>query len=634
MTADPGPISVELAQEAPFRLGALEVRPATGELLWPEGRDLLQPRVMQVLVALAARRGEVVSRDELTQACWGGRAVGDDALNRCIAELRRRAEATQAFRLETFPRVGYRLTALGDPPPAARRRLPRWAQGAIAAGLLAALGLGAFGAWAWRDRTPPTPRITVEALRAPGGNPAASAAASDLGAEIAGALSEAGLPVSAAERAPAAPRGAMTLGGVVTRDGGQLRARLFLEDRAAHVILWSRDYAWPLADVARQRIVAASDVTEAIYAAIEARQQKGLALDAETVALHVRAAEAMRNPTALRRGEARRAVEQVLAREPRAAADRGMLALTLSIEAAEASGPARAALLQRAEREAAQAIRVDPAAAGAAWDARQAVQRLRAPTDFVAADDRIVEGLRNAPDFPFLHMRRCRLLTDLGRAREAVAFCDRAAALLPVGGPIGFSRARALQGAGRPDLAAEAIRQAAARRPDHNITRIVRFELAAFDGSAAEARALLHDPATRPVMEPGVAPALDAFLEARLTRRAEDAERAEALLTSPDAGGLGWMAPRALARLGRTDAAFTLMNGPGFAAMLGDGGPAFLSQSGGRALRADPRFWPLVARLGLARYWLERDAWPDFCGADVTLDDCRRLARAAVASAR
>ncbi|MCW5761336.1 MAG: winged helix-turn-helix domain-containing protein, partial [Phenylobacterium sp.] len=103
MSADPGPISVELAHEPPFRLGALEVRPATGELVWPEGRDVLQPRVMQVLVALAARRGQVVSREALTRACWGGRAVGDDALNRCVAELRRRAGATQAFRLETFP---------------------------------------------------------------------------------------------------------------------------------------------------------------------------------------------------------------------------------------------------------------------------------------------------------------------------------------------------------------------------------------------------------------------------------------------------------------------------------------------------------------------------------------------------
>ncbi|MBX3486062.1 MAG: hypothetical protein KF737_21300, partial [Phenylobacterium sp.] len=453
-----------------------------------------------------------------------------------------------------------------------------------------------------------------------------------LGAEIAGSLTEAGLAVSAGE-AGTGPRGALTLGGVVTREGVRLRTRLFLEDRAAGVVLWSRDYDRPAADAARQRIVAASDVTEAVYAVIEARQQKGLAPDAETVALHIRAAEAIRNPAGLRLSEARRAVEQVLAREPRAAGDRGLLALTFTREAAEAPGPAREALLRRAEREAERAIRIDPRASGSAWDALHTIQRQRAPTDFVAADDRLVEGLRHAPDFPFLYMRRCRLLTDLGRAREAVPLCDRAAALLPVAGPIGFSRARALQAAGRPDLAADAIRQAAARRPDHALTRLTRFEMAAFDGSAAEARALLRDPDTRPAFDPGVQPALEAFLDARLGGRPADVARAERMLLAPEARALGRIGAQALVRLGRNDAAFELMSGSGFDALLEDGGAAFLSQPGAAALRGDRRFWPLVARIGLAQYWLARDAWPDFCGADVTPADCRRLARAAVANA-
>ena len=44
---------------------------------------------MQVLVALARRRGQVVSRDQLIETCWAGRVVGEDAINRCIAKVRR-----------------------------------------------------------------------------------------------------------------------------------------------------------------------------------------------------------------------------------------------------------------------------------------------------------------------------------------------------------------------------------------------------------------------------------------------------------------------------------------------------------------------------------------------------------------
>lgn len=70
---------------------------------------------MQVLVALARRRGDVVSRNELIESCWGGCAVSDDAIHRCIARIRRLSEAHGGFRIETVPRVGYQLT---ETPPA------------------------------------------------------------------------------------------------------------------------------------------------------------------------------------------------------------------------------------------------------------------------------------------------------------------------------------------------------------------------------------------------------------------------------------------------------------------------------------------------------------------------------------
>jgi len=115
---------VDLAREPTFRLASIDVRPATREVVGRPGqREVLEPRVMQVLVALARRRGEVVSRDELIHACWRGRVVGDDAVNRCVAALRRMALAFGGLAIETIARVGYRLdeTAASRPPASGER---------------------------------------------------------------------------------------------------------------------------------------------------------------------------------------------------------------------------------------------------------------------------------------------------------------------------------------------------------------------------------------------------------------------------------------------------------------------------------------------------------------------------------
>jgi TolB-like protein/DNA-binding winged helix-turn-helix (wHTH) protein len=153
---------MQLAHEAALALGGLRVRPATREVEWPGGREVLQPRVMQVLVVLARARGEVVSRDDLIDRCWDGRIVSEDAINFVVAKLRKLAQRTGGFRLETISRVGYRLIAEGDAEAAAqpwaetaaqpdddaggatRRRL-LWV--AAAGAIVAAVGGGGYVAW-------------------------------------------------------------------------------------------------------------------------------------------------------------------------------------------------------------------------------------------------------------------------------------------------------------------------------------------------------------------------------------------------------------------------------------------------------------------------------------------------------
>jgi len=89
-----------------------------------EQHEVLEPLVMQVLVALASAAGETLSRDDLIAACWGGRAVTDDALNRVMSRLRALARRFGGFHVETITKVGYRLVTDGEVEPAARFSSP------------------------------------------------------------------------------------------------------------------------------------------------------------------------------------------------------------------------------------------------------------------------------------------------------------------------------------------------------------------------------------------------------------------------------------------------------------------------------------------------------------------------------
>ena len=130
--------SIVLAHQCSFRIGAAEVRPASRLLEGPDGAQLLEPRVMQVLVALHDAAGGVLSKDDLIECCWDGRVVGEDAINRTIGNLRRACMAAGSpFRIETIPRVG--VSARTALPASARlnsglvtsaRKSPDWAMAA------------------------------------------------------------------------------------------------------------------------------------------------------------------------------------------------------------------------------------------------------------------------------------------------------------------------------------------------------------------------------------------------------------------------------------------------------------------------------------------------------------------------
>jgi len=163
---------VVLAHEQPFHIGDVEFRPATRELVRGGETHVIEPRVMQLLVALHRANGAVVSKDDLSHLVWEGRIVGEDAINRVVSRLRAVAEkqAGGAFRIETITKVGYRLVTSGDVAPGPSdprlRHRPSRREVLIGTGALAATAATGVGILVLqRDRTPPEARELIRDAR-------------------------------------------------------------------------------------------------------------------------------------------------------------------------------------------------------------------------------------------------------------------------------------------------------------------------------------------------------------------------------------------------------------------------------------------------------------------------------------
>ena len=632
------PGRIDLARQADFGLGPLTVRPSQRTVEGAGACHLVQRRVMQVLVALAQSNNEVVSQRELILRCWSGLTVGDDAIARCVAQLRRLAERWKEppFTIQTIAGVGYRLhpapgeawPAEGRDRPAGRGRLVAPVILAVAALAVAALALTA-AAFRWgQPESPPT--IAIEPFQVLDGDGGAKGLAAMIEDETSGALDEAGVKTTPPRLAFPFLRGGrqdLMLGGTVSEAGGVARVRLYMEDRPSGATLWSEELEGPANGLADQ---AAALATETVFNVIEPARQRGMRLSPRTLGLYARAVQFVERPEMLHADDARRELEQVLAEAPQSAPARGTYALQLVTWGSRRSNPEREKLADQAAAEAEKAIKASPRDAGSAFDALYFVQRVRDPADFAGAESRLQAGLRAAPDFPFLYMRECQLLDEVGRAQAALPFCQRAAAMRPLAGPVGWKYAMALDAAGQPQWAERQMAQSARFNPAQEAMRLGRFKLAAFGPSPNSALALLDDDAKAPhnVTPNGVA-TMRTFLDAKAgLPGATRSQAVAAVRHAAVAGDLDIaLAVPALAQLDAKDEAFGLLADAQAKGFRWGGGVGFLTDRSTEGLRSDPRYWAFARRLGLVRYWTQ-NGWPDFCDQPSPRLDCRALAAA------
>ena len=101
------------AADAEFKVGEWLVRPSLNEISRRGSTRHLRRQVTDLLVLLAERAGQVVSKDDIVAAIWEREFVAESVLPRCIAELRESLsdDSRSPMFIQTIPKRGYRLVA-------------------------------------------------------------------------------------------------------------------------------------------------------------------------------------------------------------------------------------------------------------------------------------------------------------------------------------------------------------------------------------------------------------------------------------------------------------------------------------------------------------------------------------------
>jgi TolB-like protein/DNA-binding winged helix-turn-helix (wHTH) protein/cytochrome c-type biogenesis protein CcmH/NrfG len=97
----------------PFYLADWYINPDLGRISRDGEEVKLEPKVMSLLVYLAERPGEVVSRDELLDKLWPDVVVSYDSLSSTVIKLRKALgdDSRNSSYIETIPKKGYRCVA-------------------------------------------------------------------------------------------------------------------------------------------------------------------------------------------------------------------------------------------------------------------------------------------------------------------------------------------------------------------------------------------------------------------------------------------------------------------------------------------------------------------------------------------
>ena len=94
-----------------FRLSEWLVKPEDGSISSTPSTTRLEPLLMELLVFLCSRAGQVVSKKDILDGVWGGRFVSDETVKGTLYQLRKALgdNPRQPRFIETLPKRGYRI---------------------------------------------------------------------------------------------------------------------------------------------------------------------------------------------------------------------------------------------------------------------------------------------------------------------------------------------------------------------------------------------------------------------------------------------------------------------------------------------------------------------------------------------
>jgi DNA-binding winged helix-turn-helix (wHTH) protein/TolB-like protein len=627
---------IDLAHTADFRVGDVLVRPARRQVVQDGGRtEVLQPRVMQVLVVLARSRGGVVTREEITKACWPGQFVAEDSVNRVMLHLRRLAKTLgdDAFRIETVPKVGYRmeipaatvaaspsgippLDAEDPPEPAAQPTQGR--SGAIRAGgamIIALLLLVGGGIWLWNaDARWPWdagdgPSVAVAPFEVIGGGAPARELAKAVTSDAVSALSaDAVQTVSAASVASAPHSARLVLNGEIQQTRTDSRVTLHLFDREARAILWSGEVEGDPSTLAERASLKAADMLTCGLKGFVSKTR----LDAQARVLWLRMCDTWRQRGTL--GQARDAMQILMQRAPTFAG--GYARYALATIRMIPNGIPSGAMVARSDARAAalHALRLDPDEA----DAYVVLSLTEPATDWAAKERWLLTGLAHQPNSSDLINWEAYLLSTVGRNDEGLPLARRSVELDPHSVVKTVDLASRLYAAGKTSEADTIMQVARSTWPRSPDVLDMEFERAVRSGDTGAVAARLSGPQTRPAdMSDAEAVLWPKIMTESHRRSAGRLVLAKRIITLVDRGQFNFFwGVLALHMLDQDDTAyaFLLDQSKGANDVISPEDVAtILFQPETSGVRAKPRFMDLAANLGLTTYWRRSGRWPDFC---------------------
>ena len=607
---------VKLASIDEFDLGGMHVCPARREVQVSGETRTLEPRVMQVLVALANARPSVVARDDLVAACWPGMAVSEDAINRCILALRRlcRDIDPAPFTIETVPRVGYALREMPSAAPTAGAldRLLPFRLKSYALPIVIVVGVILIAVLAiWRPWRSDTVSVAVIAATP-------NAEAQDLTRDVTAKLGM--LPSISEGRAKlldaAGGKHAQLRFSIDTSgQASDLETNLVLNNENGEV-LWSKDFRQPRTSVSGLAQQLAYTAGKVLDCAIETRDRSDR-LSRQDAKLYLAGCAGLADANESSIRDLDRVFEQVARGAP-------------AFEPAwRKSLMAQATILDwydRTDADKQHASEIVRAAAklGSRLPELDVARSALLPSNAISARMKLAESAYNrAPADDAIAVYYSVLLTRAGRLYEGVAAARRAVRNDPLSPFNRETLILALATAGRTAEAEQELRQADALWPDSVALRETHYTLSLrFTDPHTAIR--LRDSGQ---LMPSSAPWQGSFLAARADPTPANVERALRDARALYASDWRWIShiSQTFGEFGRDDELFDILlkwNRPDSVDFVTD----VIFRPPLHNFRRDPRFMQVAKHLGLLDYWRSSGRWPDFCSEPDLPYDCRREA--------